>query len=313
MPIPGPGEVLVRVRAVSLNFRDIAYATGRYFPNAPSGLIPVSDAAGEIVTPGGGFAVGDRVINAFNPRWVGGRYPADGTFSHEYGTAQDGWLSEYRAVPADALLPAPEGWSFEQSATLPCAATTAWTALQGPWPIAPGQTVLVQGSGTVSLFALQFAVLAGATVIATTTRQERITPLRALGAAEVIDTRTVPEWGPVVHAMAHGGVDRIVEVGGSSTFAQTLRAGSKRAEIAVIGFLGEEAWNVDFPAFFAGGYELIRRIRVGSRADCAAMLSFIGEHPLAPVIDSVHDFDDASDGFKRLADRDAFGKIIVRI
>ncbi|MCO5972991.1 zinc-dependent alcohol dehydrogenase family protein [Actinoallomurus soli] len=316
-PVPRPqrGEVLVRVRAVSLNYRDLAMVYGHYFPDAPDGLIPVSDAAGEVADVGEGvtgFAIGDRVINVFNPRWFGGPYP--GTAAYEYGTAQDGWLTQYKTVSEESLVAMPHGMSFEQAATLPCAAVTAWTALTGPLPVTAGDTVLTQGTGGVSLFALQLAKLIGARVIATTSSPAKAERLTALGADEVIDYTSNPQWGRLARELTGGrGVDRIIEVGGAATFAQTLIAGSDRAEIDAIGFLGPKDWGVEFMDLFNGGFETIRRIRVGSRQDTQSLLRFLARHNLEPVIDGVYPFEQTLDAWHRLDTRANFGKVVITL
>jgi alcohol dehydrogenase len=216
-PRPQRGEVLVRVHAVSLNFRDIAMLRGRYPRKCVPGLIPVSDAAGEIVATGEGveaFKVGDRVIGAFHPRWFGGEMPST-IQSDSYGAENDGWLCEFKAISQEAVVRLPDALSYEEGSTLPCAGLTAWTALTGPRPIRAGHTVLVQGSGGVSIFALQLARAVGATVIATTSSAAKADRLKALGAADVVNYVDDPQWGRSVRTLTGGrGVDRVVEVGG---------------------------------------------------------------------------------------------------
>ena len=188
-PAPQRGEVLVRVHAVSLNFRDLAILRGRYPRKSVPGLIPTSDAAGEIVAVGEGvqsFKVGDHVIGAFHPRWFGGDMPST-IASDSYGAESDGWLCELKAISQEAVVHMPEALSYEEACTLPCAGLTAWTALTGPTPIRAGHTVLIQGSGGVSIFALQLARAVGATVIATTSSAAKAGQLKALGAAEVVN------------------------------------------------------------------------------------------------------------------------------
>lgn len=316
-PVPRPqrGEVLVRVRAVSLNYRDLLLLGGGYPLGGPDNLVPVSDAAGEVAEIGEGvrrFSVGDRVIDNFHSNWFAGRYPGAAALVG-YGHGQDGWLAEYRVVSEQALTAVPRSLSFERAATLPCAAVTAWTALGGPRPVAGTDTVLTQGTGGVSLFAVQLAKALGARVIATTSSAEKAARLRALGVEEVVDYRETPEWGDaVVEATAGRGVDRIVEVGGPGTFAQSLvAAGSLGADISLVGFLaGGVAAPVEYMRLFGSG-ATIRRINVGSREDTEDLLRFVDRHSIEPVIDSVIPFENSLDALRYFRDRGNFGKVVI--
>jgi len=310
-PVPQRGEVLVRVRATSLNYRDLLLLGGTYRLPGRGGLIPLSDAAGEVVALGPDvtrFAVGDRVINSFHPNWFGGRRSAEPA-ADTYGNVREGWLSEYRAVSENSLVALPDSLSFEQGATLPCAAVTAWSALTG---VGVGDVVLTQGTGGVSLFALQLAKLLGARVVATTSSAERAERLRALGADDVIDYVAEPEWGKAVLDVTGGrGADRIIEVGGPATFAQSLvAAGTHGAEIAVVGFLGEAGTPIDYMDLFRSGVSL-RKIWVGSRADTEDLLRLLAVRPLEPVIDAVFPFADAVEALRRFESRGNFGKIVI--
>ncbi|GAB3151840.1 NAD(P)-dependent alcohol dehydrogenase [Amycolatopsis stemonae] len=315
-PVPEPqrGEVLVRVRATSLNYRDLLILRGDHFTNGPGDLIPVSDAAGEVAAVGEGvtrFAAGDRVLDAFHSNWIGGRLPAAETL-RGYGNAQDGWLAEYRAVSENALVALPDSLTYEQGATLPCAAVTAWTALNGGTPLSPADVVLTLGTGGVSLFALQLAKANGARVVATTSSPEKAESLRKLGADTVIDYRATPEWGKaVLDATGGRGADRIVEVGGPGTFAQSLvAAGTHHAEIALVGFVGAEGPPVDYMDLFRSG-ATIRKTWVGSRDDTEDLVRRLAVRPIEPVIDSVHPFEDADAAFRRFESRENFGKVVV--
>lgn len=314
-PAPQRGEVLVRVRAVSLNFRDIAILRGRYPRKAVPGLIPVSDAAGEIVAVGEGvtaFRVGDRVIGAFHPRWFGGEMPST-IQTDSYGAESDGWLCELKAVSQEAVVRLPDGLSYEEGCTLPCAGLTAWTALSGPTPIRAGHTVLVLGSGGVSIFALQLARAVGATVIATTSSSAKAEQLKDLGAAHVVNYSDDPQWGRSVRALAGGrGVDRVVEVGGPGTIGQSLRAVAVGGEIAAIGFLSTDNPGIDFFALKASGASF-RNITVGDRAALLELNRAVAASGLRPVIDRVFDFEAARDAFGHLESGAHMGQVVIRV
>jgi NADPH:quinone reductase-like Zn-dependent oxidoreductase len=313
-PVPEPqrGEVLVRVRATSLNYRDLLILNGDHFANGPGSLIPVSDAAGEVAAVGDGvtrFAAGDRVINSFHSNWIAGRLP-----DHlvGYGNGQDGWLAEYRAVPEHALVRLPDSVSFEQGATLPCAAVTAWTSLNGGTPLRPGDVVLTLGTGGVSLFALQLAKAQGARVVATTSSAAKAARLTELGADVVINYVATPDWGKaVLDATGGRGADRIVEVGGPGTFAQSLvAAGTHHAEIAVVGFVGAGGAPIDFMDLFRSG-ATVRKIWVGSREDTEDLLRWLAVRPIEPVVDRVHPFEEAAEAFRHFESRKNFGKVVI--
>jgi NADPH:quinone reductase-like Zn-dependent oxidoreductase len=306
----------VRVRATSLNYRDLLILNGDHFVTGPGGLVPVSDAAGEVAAVGEGvtrFAAGDRVIGSFHSNWIGGRLPAAETL-RGYGNAQDGWLAEYRAVSEHALVALPGSLTYEQGATLPCAAVTAWTALNGGTPLGPGDVVLTLGTGGVSLFALQLAKAHGARVIATTSSGEKAAKLTALGADVVIDYTATPEWGKaVLDATGGRGADRIVEVGGPGTFAQSLvAAGTHHAEIALVGFVGTGGAPVDFMDLFRSG-ATVRKIWVGSRDDTEDLVRRLEVRPISPVVDSVHPFDEAAAAFRHFGSRKNFGKVVITV
>src|ERR1700688_2505498 len=248
LPSPGAGEVLVRVRASSLNFRDMMILSGTYPMPIPLGRVPLSDGAGEVVEVGASvkrFKAGDRVINSFFPNFFGGSFnemPAQWVVDH------DGWLTECKAVGAESLVSTPEHLTFEEAATLPCVAVTAWSALSG---VRAGDAVLTQGSGGVSLFALQLAKALGARVIATTTNPESAARLRDLGADEVIDARASSDWGDQVRGLTGGrGVDRVVEVGGPGTLAQSTKAVAYGGQVSLVGALAPDDGGMDFMSMF---------------------------------------------------------------
>ena len=308
-PSPGAGEVLVRVRASSLNFRDLLIINGVYPIPVPPGRVPLSDAAGEIAAVGAGvarFKVGDRVINSFFPNWFGGSF---NQMPDQYVAHRDGWLTEYKVVSAEALVSMPEQLTFEEAASLPCAAVTAWSALAGT---GSGDTVLTEGTGGVSLFAVQLAKAMGARVIATTSSPEKARRLTELGADHVIDYRALPEWGDQVRTLTGGrGVDRVVEVGGPDTMVQSVKAVACGGQVSMVGVLGGAAGGLDFMTMFMS-QATFRPIAIGSRRDLEDVVRVVQQHGIRPVIDSVFAFDDAAAALRHFAGRQLFGKVVIR-
>ena len=309
------GELLIQVRAVSLNFRDISMLRGTYPRRFRPGHIPTSDAAGEVIAVGEGveaFKVGDRVMGAFHPRWFGGEMPST-ILADSYGALNDGWLTQLKAVSQEAVVLIPDALSYEEASTLPCAALTAWTALTGPRPIRAGHSVLVQGSGGVSIFALQLANAVGARVIATTSSDAKAVRLKALGAGDVVNYVKEPNWGKAVRALTDGrGVDRVVEVGGPGTIAQSLRAVALDGEIASIGFLSTDNPGIDFFALKTSGAS-IRNIAVGDRSALIELTRVVAMTGLKPLIDKVCEFDEAREAFAHLESGAHMGKVVIRV
>jgi NADPH:quinone reductase-like Zn-dependent oxidoreductase len=309
MPSPAAGEVLVRVRASALNFRDFLILNGLFPAPIPAGRIPLSDGAGEVVALGADvtrFQVGDRVANSFFPNFFGGPFNA---MPEQWVVDHDGWLTEYKAVSAEALVAIPGYLSFEEAATLPCAAVTAWSALLG---VRAGETVLTQGSGGVSLFALQLAKALGARVIATTTNADNAARLQELGADVVIDAGATPDWGDEARALTAGrGVDRIVEVGGPGTLAQSAKAVALGGQVSLVGALAAADAAVDFWSLFMSQARY-QPIATGSRRDLEDLCRAMAQHHIRPVIDSVFAFDDAKAGFSHYAARKITGKVVIR-
>jgi len=311
VPIPDieSGEVLIRVKASALNFRDLAILLGKSPFPVRAGVVPISDAAGEVEAVGPDVSTlkaGDRVVSRFFPTWYGGpRIPNPDM----YGTDRDGWLTEYKVVRAEALSLAPSNLTFEEAASLPCAAVTGWSALAG---VRAGDTVLTQGSGGVSLFALQLAKLLGARVIATTSSAQNGERLKSLGADAVVDYVETPQWAAAVRALTAGrGVDRVVEVGGPGTLAQSLKAVTYGGEIALVGALAENNAGLDFMSLFMSQATL-RCISIGSRIDVEAMQRAVDGNAMHPVIDSVFPFAEAKSAWAYYAGRGAFGKVVIR-
>ncbi|MFJ6674478.1 NAD(P)-dependent alcohol dehydrogenase [Actinosynnema sp. NPDC091369] len=310
-PVPGPGQVLVAVRAVSLGYRELLVLRGEYVLPVKPDVVPVSDGAGEVVAVGVGVTaikIGDRVTATLFPTWQ------DGPFGVEHlaqrGGSLDGMLTELAVVDEHALVPVPDHLSYEEAATLPCAAVTAWNALTGAG-LRRGQTVVVQGSGGVSLFALQLAKALGARVIATTSSPAKAARLVVLGVDEVVDYRATPDWaGAVVELTGGSGADVVVDVAGA--LEQSLRAVRVAGHVACVGFLAGAAAPLDPRALFASGATL-RAVAVGSRAQFLAMNRVVGANRLRPVLDRVFAFDDAVAAFRHYASGEAFGKVVIAI
>jgi NADPH:quinone reductase-like Zn-dependent oxidoreductase len=312
VPVPGPREVLVRVRANSLNYRELMVMQGTYpWPVRPD-VIPVSDGAGEVVAVGEGVTrakPGDRVAGAVLPYW------ADGPFRWEYskqlGGSVDGMLTEYALLPEEGVVHIPDHLSFEEAATLPCAAVTAWNGATWGRPLQAGDTVLTLGSGGVSLFALQFAKLFGARVIATTSSDDKAQRLKALGADDVINYRTTPHWHEAVRELTGGqGVDRVIEVGGAGTLEQSIKSTAVEGQISLIGWLANAASTINVSAL-TGNFFTLRRIAIGNRAHFLAMNRAIAVNRLKPVIDRVFSFDDARAAHQYFEEHPHFGKVVI--
>lgn len=310
---PEPGQVLVRLRAASLNFRELLIQAGHYSAMCKPALVPCSDGAGEVVAIGDGVtrtAVGERVMLTFHPHWISGEMPS-GRDVLGRGGSVDGTLCEFACVDQEELVRVPDHLSFEEAATLPCAALTAWAALTAGPGLQPGQSVLTQGGGGVSVFALQLAKLFGARVIALSSSTERLERLRALGADETIDYRLQPEWHVAVQQRTRGeGVDLTVEVGGGGTVERSVQATRVGGRISLVGLLSGGPTLSE--AFFYRGLSL-HSIRVGSREQFEQMCRAIEAHRLRPVIERVFGFDEVPQAFEALGQGRHFGKLVVAI
>ena len=311
IPKPGPGEILVRVKASSLNYHDLAVVLG-VLP-AADGRIPMSDGAGEVVETGPGvtaFQPGDHVLSTFFPHWESGG-PTAARLQGVPGDGADGFAAEYVAMPASSFTRIPRGWTLTEAATLPCAALTAWRALVVESQIRPGDVVLTQGTGGVSVFTLQFAKAMGATVIATSSSDDKLARLKALGADHLINYRTTPEWGAAVVALTGGkGVDLVVEVGGSGTLNQSIVASRIGGHISLIGVLS--GWSGAVETAMAMFKNIaIKGITVGSREQQAEMIAAIDVIGLRPVIDSAFPLDDIAGAFRHQQSQKHFGKICL--
>ena len=311
-PAPGPGQVLVRVHASSLSFRELMILRGWYPLPIKQDVVPVSDGAGEVVGVGDGVtrvAVGDRVAAAVFPHWIDGRF--DVRSSDQLGGSLDGMLTEYAVLDQDALVPIPAHLTYAQAATLPCVAVTAWNALTGGRGLLAGETVLTLGSGGVSLFAVQFAKALGARVISTTGSDEKAHRLRALGADATINSATTPAWHERVRELTGGlGVDHVVEVTGR--LEQTISSTAVEGEIAYVGLLSDDDGlpPVDARLLWLSGAD-VRTIAVGSRAQFVAMNRAIETNRIEPVIDRVFGFDEAIEAYRYYEGARPFGKVVI--
>lgn len=315
-PKPGVGQVLVRVRATSLNFRDLAVVMGVYpGPPGTSNLVPLSDGAGEVAAIGVGvsrFKTGDRVAATFFQGWHDGpprgRYPALGA------APVDGMLAEYVLASEADLVRLPDNFSFEDGAALPCAAVTAWHSLMAAGrPIKPGDTVLTLGTGGVSMFAVQFARAAGARVITTSSSDDKLARAKDHGSSILINYKKTPEWGAEVLKRTGGhGADCVVEVGGSGTLAQSFQAVAMGGKVSLIGVLTGPGGDTNpHPLMFKAGS--LHGIFVGSRGMFEDMLTAMVANAIKPIIDKVFPFEDAAEAYRYQQAGKHFGKVVISV
>lgn len=314
LPTPGPHDILVRVKAASLNKRDLFIQAGTYPIAARPGVVPVSDGAGEVVAVGERvtrWRVGDRVMGNYFARWTSG--PLAPELFDQLGCTLDGMLAEYALLHEDWAVRVPEHLSWHEAATLPCAGVTAWNSLVGPQPIVAGQTVLTLGSGGVSLFALQFAKAMGARVIATTSSDEKGARLQALGADVVINYAQQPEWGQAVRDATGGaGVDLIVETFGADTIEQSMRAVGLHGQVMLLITRGAKKPHIEISSqAYGASMATLRRVFVGHRASFEAMNRAIAQAKLRPVIEKVFTFAQAPEAYAHFARGQSFGKVVV--
>jgi NADPH:quinone reductase-like Zn-dependent oxidoreductase len=311
-PTAGPGQVVVRMRAASLNYRDLLTVQGKG-GSYKLPFIPFSDGAGDIASVGEGVtrvAVGDRVCPMFFQSWFDGR-PSAGNRRLALGGTRPGVLQELVVLDAEGVSRFPSNLTFEEAATLPCAALTAWRALFEEAHIRPGDTVLVQGTGGVSIFALQLAKLAGAAVIVTSSSDDKLKRAQALGADHTINYRAVPEWGKAAADWAGGGVDHIVEVGGQDTLQQSIEAARVGGTILVIGVLSGFSQKILIPSIFGKNLHVIG-LSVGSRRMFESMAAAIERNHLKPVVDRTLAFQAVPEALKLMQQGGHFGKIVVQ-
>ncbi|WP_224369162.1 zinc-dependent alcohol dehydrogenase family protein [Hyalangium versicolor] len=315
-PKPGPGQALVRIRAVSLNYRDWVIARGSYrrgLPDLP--LIPVSDGAGEVVAVGEGVTrvkPGDRVAPTFFQTWTDGPQTPERT-ARALGGNIDGVLAQHVVLDAEGLVHLPDYLSFEEGSTLPCAAVTVWNTLVLEGKLQAGQTVLAQGTGGVSIFALQFARMLGARIIITSSHDEKLERARQLGANETLNYKKHPDWEQKVLELTGGqGVDHIIEVGGEQTLPKSLRAARPGGHIHLIGLLSGAPGKPDAAQGDSKQVQL-HPVYVGSRVMFEDMNRAMTPHRLKPVIDRVFPFDQAREALRYMQEGAHFGKVVISV
>lgn len=312
-PSPGPSEITVALKASSLNYHDYAVVIGML--PSQQGRIPMSDGAGEVTAVGEGvtaFKPGDSALSLFFPGWLDGAPPTS-AFTRVPGDGIDGYARQHVTAPAHWFTRVPIGYSHAEAATLTCAGLTAWRALFVDNAIKPGDTVLVQGTGGVSIFALQFAKAAGARVIATSSSGEKLERLRDLGADHLINYREETAWGAKALALTEGrGVDCVVEIGGAGTLDQSMLATRVGGHIALIGVLAGFAGPVQTGLLMAKNLR-VQGLTVGSRAQQLAMIEGIEANGIKPVISDTFPLERLADAFRHQASGKHFGKIAVEI
>jgi NADPH:quinone reductase-like Zn-dependent oxidoreductase len=310
-PRPGSREVLLRVRANSLNSRELLVLQGTYPLPVKPDVVMGADGAGDVVAVGPGVtrvAIGDRVAAAMFPRWIAGRI--DWEYAPQLGGSVDGMMTEFIVLSEDALVRIPDHLSFEEAATLPCAAVTAWNALTGTRSLQAGETVLTLGSGGVSLFAVQFAKAFGARVIATTSSDDKADKLKAAGADDVINYRTTPDWHLAVRDLTAGrGVDQVVDIGGG-TMEQSIKATALDGQINFVGRLSSAVSAIDTNVLY-NAVATIRVIFAGNRDHFMAMNRAITANRLKPLIDRVFPFADVPAAFRYFEAGRHFGKVVI--
>ena len=314
-PKPAHRQVLVKVSACSLNFRDLGIVRGTYRMPVRDNVVPLSDGAGEVVELGAGVTrvkVGDKVAGCFFQRWPGGEPPPD-VQAGALGGSVDGMLSEYALLEEEGVVKIPAHLSLEEGACLPCAGVTVWHAMMEHAKLASGQTVLLQGTGGVSIFGLQLAHAAGAQVIITSSSDDKLTRAKKLGARHGINYKTTPDWEKAAMEFTGGrGVDHVVEVGGAGTLARSFAAIRVGGKISMIGGLSGPATELN-PGLILGRRANVQGISVGSAQMFEAMNRAIAANAIKPVIDKVFGFDDVQAAYKHMASGAHFGKIVIRV
>lgn len=314
-PTPGPFDVLIRVEAASLNFRDQAILDGAYGgPTQPNG-VPLSDGAGEIMAIGDKVTrakVGDRVAASCHPHWIGGP-PRPEYQMDSLGMTTDGMLAENILVHENAVVQIPDYMTYVEAASLPCAAVTAWTALNLSSPLQPGQIVLVQGTGGVALFSLQIARMFGARVFAITSTEEKAAKLKELGTQAVVNYRTFPDWEKEILALTGGrGVDKVIDIAGEKTIVKSAAATRKGGDIALVGFTSGFGGGLP-PIDILSRSLHVAGTAIGPRENFEALLAAMAQHEVHPVIDKVYPFANYRDAYRRLKSGDHVGKVVIDV
>jgi NADPH:quinone reductase-like Zn-dependent oxidoreductase len=311
-PEPGAWQVLVKMHAWSLNYRDLMTITGRYNPRLKLPQIPLSDGAGEVITVGSevkSVKTGDRVANTFFEGWVSGKV-SDDKAKTALGAGRDGVLAEYVVLHEDGVIPVPAHLTYAEAATLPCAGLTAWNALVAEGKINAGDTILTLGTGGVSIFALQFGLLNGAQVIITSSSDEKLARARQLGASHTVNYKQHPDWGKEIRKLTGGrGVDLVVELGGAGTFNQSAIAVRRGGHISLIGVLAPGS-DINIVSILMNSIR-VQGIFVGSREIFSAMNAAIELHNLHPIIDRTFGFEKVREAFELMESGRHFGKICI--
>jgi len=314
-PKPAHRQVLVKIKACSLNFRDLGIVRGTYRMPVRENVIPLSDGAGEVIELGSGVErvkVGDRVAGNFFQRWYGGEPPADAQ-SSALGGGTDGMLAEYAVLEEDGVVKIPQHLSLEEGATLPCAAVTVWNAMTEHARLKAGDTILLQGTGGVSIFGLQFAHAMGIRAIITSSSDAKLARAKTLGAAFCINYKTTPDWEKAAMQFTGGvGVDHVVEVGGAATLTRSFGAIRAGGKITMIGGLSGGATELN-PGLIFSRRANVQGISVGSTQMFQATARAIEVNAIKPVIDKVFAFADAQAAYRHMASGAHFGKIVIRV
>ena len=315
LPTPGRHDVLIRIHAASLNYRDQAILDGKFGGSTLKNGVPLSDGAGEVVAIGDGVTrakPGDRVTAGCNPHWIGGP-PMPAYRLDSIGITRDGMLAEHILLHENAIVQLPAYMSFIEAASLPCAGVTAWTALNLSSPLQPGQTVLVQGTGGVALFSLQVARMFGARVLAITSTDEKADQLKELGAEAVVNYRTFPDWDREILTLTEGrGVDKVVDIAGEKTIVKSAASTRIGGDIAVVGFTSGFGGGLP-PIDILSRSLTLAGTAIGPRTHFESLVAAMAQHEIRPVIDSVFPFAEYREAYRRIESRKHIGKVVIKV